>query len=170
MTRLLCGRYYIWDHVYERTAKSTQHAEHLARNGGTMKIPMVLLIGSSENAFGPLLRQHLEAHGCDCRFVPTYAEGAELVRQFQFDLILSNGQPGVNTLIPSLLGSSVSLFCAHTVEDGCLWLPVILKGNECLGASVLHPKEFSKKLDQILDEFGPQQRKHSQSHKTLWHA
>lgn len=122
-----------------------------------MNVPTVLLIGRSEMDFSSV-RHHLEDQGCDCRFVSSYQEGAELVAQLHFDLILSSVHPGIRTLVPSLLGSPVSMFCAHAIEDSCLWLPVMLKGDECLGKPPLRPKEFAEKLGQILDEIGPHGR------------
>jgi hypothetical protein len=114
-----------------------------------MSVPTVLLIGRSEMDFGSV-RHYLEDQGCRCRFVSSYHEGAELFGQLHFDLILSSGQPGIRTIVPSLLGSPVSMFCAHAIEDSCLWLPVMLKGSECLGEPPLRPKEFAEKLGQIL--------------------
>lgn len=138
-------------------------------DGEQMSIPMVLMIGSSELDFASV-RRHLEDQGCDCRFASSYTEGVELFSQLRFDLILSSGMPGIRNLASSFRGLPVSVFCSHPIEDSCLWLPVLVKGKECLGAPALHPKEFSKKLDQMLDELGPHPRKHSQSHNTLWHA
>lgn len=134
-----------------------------------MKIPTVLMIGSSESDFASV-RRHLEGQGCDCRFVSSYAEGLKLFGQLRFDLILSSGVPGIRNVTSSLLGLPVSVFCSHPIEDSCLWLPVLVAGKECLGEPALHPKEFSKRLDQILDELGPHQRRHSESRTDFWRA
>ena len=134
-----------------------------------MEVPRVLLIGKSEMDF-VTLRRHLEEEGCECRFVSSYSDGVELLGQLRFDLILSNGQPGIRNLVPSLSGSSTSLFCAHAIEDSCLWLPVVLKGDECLGAPPLRPKEFAEKLEQILDEIGAHRVKRARTRSNAWHA
>lgn len=116
-----------------------------------MKIPKVLLVGKSEADFGQL-RQRFEQRGCTCRFVPSYSDAAALFGQLCFDLILCSGQPGIRTLVSSVAGSSASLFCAHVIEDSCLWVPVILHGDECLGLPPLSPSEFSEKIWRIIDE------------------
>lgn len=124
---------------------------------------------NARDEFGSV-RHHLEDQGCDCRFVSSYQKGAELLAQLHFDLILSSGQPGIRTIVPSLLGLPVSMFCAHAIEDSCLWLPVMLKGSECLGEPPLRPKEFTEKLGQILDEIGPHERRRTgAAHSNFWH-
>lgn len=134
-----------------------------------MNAPAILMIGSTELDFGSV-RRHLENQGCHCRFVATYSEGIELLGELHFDVILSSGMPGIRNLVSSLFGLPVSVFCSHPIEDSCLWLPVLVKGKECFGAPALHPKEFSKKLDEILNELGPHTRHDAESHASLWRA
>lgn len=118
------------------------------------KLARVLLIGKSERDFFPL-RQHLVAQGCQCTFVSSYSEGVKLFDQQQFDLVLCSGQPGIRTLFPSVVGSVASVFCAHPIEDSCLWVPVVLNGDECLGgAPTLRPSEFSQAIRRIVDQIG----------------
>jgi len=116
-----------------------------------MRVPAVLLIGKSEMDFAAL-RRHLEGQGCDCRFASSYSEGVELFGRLHFDLILVSGQPGIRTLVSSVAGSSASLFCAHAIEDSCLWVPVVLNGDECLGLPPLRPGEFSEKIRAMIHE------------------
>lgn len=116
-----------------------------------MKVPKVLLVGRSEPDFGQL-RRHLEDRGCTCRFASSYSDAAALFSELRFDLILCSGQPGIRTLVSSVVGSSASLFCAHAIEDSCLWVPVILHGDECLGLPPLSPSEFADKIQRIIDE------------------
>lgn len=116
-----------------------------------MKVPKVLLVGKSEADFGQL-RRRLEDRGCTCKFVSSYPNAVTLFSELRFDLILCGGQPGIRTLVSSVVGSSASLFCAHAIEDSCLWVPVILHGDECLGLPPLSPSEFSAKIWGIIDE------------------
>jgi hypothetical protein len=116
-----------------------------------VKMPTVLLIGRTEMDFS-LVRQHLQNQGCNCRFVPSYSEGVALLGQVRFDLILSSGQPGIRALVSTIVGSATSLFCAHAVEDSCLWVPVVLNGDECLGLPPLHPNEFTERIGAIIKD------------------
>lgn len=109
----------------------------------------VLLIAEFERDLA-VLREHLESQGCRCEFAPSYSEGVRLVESGRFDLVLSNGQPGIRALLPALVGSSASLFCGHAIEDGCLWIPVVIEGKDRFGDPPLRPKEFSDTLRQIV--------------------
>jgi hypothetical protein len=111
----------------------------------------ILFVGESKMGFS-LLLQRLEERGCVCKFACSYPEGVRLIAEQRFDLVLCSGQPGIRTLFPSVISSSASLFCAHSLEDSCLWVPVILHGGECLGAPPLRPREFAKTLNGIVDE------------------
>jgi len=111
----------------------------------------VLFIGESERGFS-LLLQRLEEQGCSCKFVSSYAEGVRLFADQPFDLVLSSGQPGIRALFPAVISSSASLFCSHAIEDSCLWLPVIVHGDECLGKPPLRPREFAETLKRMVDE------------------
>lgn len=109
----------------------------------------VLLVGRSERTFAHVSR-YLVQSGCECKFVPSYADGLKVLEENTFDLVLCSGQPGIKTLVSSLVGSRASVFCAHAVEDGCWWLPVMRDGEECLGSSALRPSEFRTLLEQML--------------------
>jgi hypothetical protein len=111
----------------------------------------VLFIGESERGFS-LLFQRLEEQGCSCKFASSYTEGVRLFADQPFDLVLCNGQPGIRALFPAVISSSASLFCAHAVEDSCLWVPVIVHGGECLGKPPLRPREFAATLRRIVVE------------------
>jgi hypothetical protein len=115
------------------------------------RLARVLLIGKSERDFF-LLRQHLVELGCQCTFVSSYSEGVKLFDHQMFDLVLCSGQPGIRALFPSVVGSVASLFCAHPIEDSCLWVPVVVNGEECLGVPTLRPSEFTETIRRIVDE------------------
>lgn len=109
----------------------------------------VLLVGRSEKTFAHISR-YLEQSGCECKFVSSYGDGLKVLEENSFDLVLCSGQPGIKTLVSSVVGSPASVFCAHAVEDGCWWLPVVRQGEECLGSSALRPSEFRILLEQML--------------------
>jgi len=114
------------------------------------KIVRVLFVGGSKTGFSPLFR-FLEEQQCQCRFASSYTEGARLFAEKPFDLVLSSGQPGIRTLFPLVIDSSASVFCAHIIEDGYLWLPVVLNGGNCLGVPPLQPSEFAQTLRRLVD-------------------
>jgi hypothetical protein len=49
-----------------------------------------------------------------------------------------------------LEGSPTSLFYFYPIEDSCLWIPVVERGQICLGAGVLRPSEFGRILRRTL--------------------
>lgn len=113
------------------------------------RIVRVLLVGRSKRSFAQVSR-YLEESGCECKFASSYTDGLMLLADTPFDLVLCSGQPGIRTLVSSVVGSPASVFCAHAVEDGCWWLPVVRHGKECLGASALGPSEFRILLEETL--------------------
>lgn len=115
------------------------------------RLVKVLLVGDSASGFS-LLTQRLEEQGCSCKVVSSYSGALRLFADEPFDLVLCTGQPGIRTLFPSTIASSASLFCAHAIEDSCLWIPVILRGEECLGEPPLRPREFARMLRRLVDE------------------
>ncbi|MBZ5701852.1 MAG: hypothetical protein LAN84_08390 [Acidobacteriia bacterium] len=111
----------------------------------------VLLVGEHPTGYS-FLSQRLEKRGCECRVATSNSDGARLFRELPFDLILCcDSRDGIGPLVASTLGSSASLFRSHRVENGCLWLPAVLHGQECPGAPALQPREFTKVLDQLVE-------------------
>lgn len=117
-----------------------------------MDMPRVLLVAESAKGVSFLLRQ-LEKRGCECHVATSSSEATRLSRPRAFDLVLCTDRMSrIEEFIESLNGSCSTLFCAHVVEDGCWWFPVILHGTKCLGASALRPAEFTQAIDGILEE------------------
>src|SRR6185437_3756346 len=112
----------------------------------------VLLIGESENG-SSYLRGQLENRGCSCWFARATRESIELFGHYSFHLIL-NTTPlhQVNPLLAEMGGSNCSVFYSHPVEDGCWWLPLIRRGQKCVGVPALRPHEFIGELDQMVKE------------------
>lgn len=115
------------------------------------KFVRVLFIGENEAGFSFFFR-HLEEQGCECKLASSYTVGARLFAEQPFDLVLCSGQPGIRTLLAAVTGSHASVFCAHIVESGCWWFPAIRRGEKCLGAPALRPREFAEVLRRMLDE------------------
>ena len=117
-------------------------------NSGPVK---VLLVGERPTGYS-FLSHRLERRGCECRIATSNSDGARLFRELPFDLILCcDSRDSIGPLVASTIGSSASLFRSHRVENGCLWLPAVLHGQECSGAPALQPSEFAKILDQLVD-------------------
>jgi len=110
----------------------------------------VLLVGDSPQSFS-LIRQLLEKHDCECHFAGSLEAVKNLLRLWQFDMVLSShGIPSypIQALVGLLSGSSVSLFSSLRVEEGSWWLPVLQCGKECYGPA-LTVGEFSRVLDDL---------------------
>lgn len=111
----------------------------------------VLLLGECARGSFHLL-WHLEQRGCRCWFATSAKEALELFHQYKFQLILSTSPVRQATQMISLLGrSNCSVFYAYPVEQGCWWLPLMNRGQECFGAPALRPNEFACALDQELE-------------------
>jgi hypothetical protein len=116
--------------------------------------PRVLLIGETIND-SSYLAKRLEERGCHCSFAKSYQESASLLRQGDFDLVLSPARLrdcGGASLIDQLNGSGATLFYYHAVERGCWWLPALRRGRECFGSPALRPSEFVTVLDELIKE------------------
>ncbi|MBZ5529022.1 MAG: hypothetical protein LAN71_14130 [Acidobacteriia bacterium] len=123
-----------------------------ASNAGPVRI---LLVGESPMGFS-YLSQRLEKRGCECCVAYSNYDGARLFREHPFDLVLCCGsREGIESLVTSIIGSSASLYRSHRVEDGCWWLPAVLRGEACTGAPAFQPGEFMKVLDQVVESLRP---------------
>jgi hypothetical protein len=88
-----------------------------------------------------------------CLIASTVAEVGELSKKRKFDIILSNHHLPDGTgfaLIDRFQNLPVSLFLSHPVEDGCIWLPGILRGVMCWGAAAMKPRAFVGLLAELI--------------------
>jgi CheY-like chemotaxis protein len=88
-----------------------------------------------------------------CVVASTISEVGELSKSRNFDLVLSNYHLPDGTgfsLIDRFQHLPVSLFVSHPVEDGCIWLPGILRGVMCWGTAALQPRDFVRLLVDII--------------------
>ena len=112
----------------------------------------VLLVGQTARSSFQLL-QLLDNIGCQCRFASTYRDACTLISQTAFDLVISQLELPDRTAYPLLdwlRGSTATLFFSKTVENGCLWLPMLARGREWVGAHALRPEEFRDMLGKTL--------------------
>jgi CheY-like chemotaxis protein len=88
-----------------------------------------------------------------CVIASTIGEVGELIKERKFDLVLSSYHLPDGTslaLIDRFRNLPVSLFLSHPVEDGCIWLPGILRGVACWGAAALKPLAFVRLLTSLI--------------------
>lgn len=111
----------------------------------------VLCIGRKERGFS-LLLSYLTKQGCECELASSYSEGARRFADRPFDLVLCNGEPGIETLLDVVKGSTASVFRAHAVENSCWWVPAIRQGKNCFGMPALRPNEFAETLRSMSDQ------------------
>ena len=112
----------------------------------------VLLVGQTARSSFQLL-QLLDDTGCQCRFASTYRDACTLISQTAFDLVISQFELPDRTAYPlldRLIGSTATLFFSKRVENGCWWLPMLVRGRECVGAHGLRPGEFLDTLGKTL--------------------
>jgi hypothetical protein len=110
----------------------------------------VLLVGDSPQSFS-LSRQLLERSGCECHFAGSLEAAEDLLRLWEFDIVLSTHRlPGDTTqrLVGLLSGSGASLFSSLSVEEGSWWVPVLQFGKEYYGPA-LRVGEFAHVLDDL---------------------
>jgi hypothetical protein len=113
-------------------------------------IVRVLLVGESPQSFS-LSRQLLEQNGCKCHFAASLGAAKDLLRLWQFDLVLSTHivpSETIGKLVRLLSGSDMSLFSSLRVEEGSWWLPVLQFGKECYGPA-LRVGDFAHLLDDL---------------------
>ncbi len=121
-----------------------------------MRIPNVLLVGGTPSLSQySYLAQRLTSWGAECRFATSYKEVCALLGQQTFELVMSGMRlvdGSALRMIPLLEGSPSSLFCFHPIQDSCLWIPIVERGQVCWGASALRPSEFGRLLRRALTE------------------
>jgi CheY-like chemotaxis protein len=88
-----------------------------------------------------------------CLVASTLREVHELTKSSKFDLVLSNYHLPDGTgfaLMERFRNLPVSLFLSHRVENGCIWLPAIVRGVPCWGAASLKPRVFNRLLAELV--------------------
>jgi len=117
-----------------------------------MRKPKVLLVGECANPQS-LIAQRLSAWDADCQSANSSEEACHLLTQQTFELVMSETtlvDGSALRIIPFLEGSSTTLFCSHPIEDSCVWIKLVDRGQVCWGAPALRPSEFRRLLYRLL--------------------
>lgn len=112
----------------------------------------VLLVGERPQDFF-VSGQLAERTGCQCYFAKSEQEIAELLKAWEFDVVLSThgiSAGSIHRLTALFSGSRASVFYSLRVDEGYWWLPVLTLGKECLGTPAFRPREFVHVLGQLL--------------------
>jgi hypothetical protein len=112
----------------------------------------VLLVGQTARSSFQLL-QWLDNQGCQCHFASSCNDACIVISQTAFDLVISQFELQDRTAYPlldRLIGSTTTLFFSKRVENGCWWLPMLVRGRECVRAHGLRPGEFLDALGKAL--------------------
>ena len=118
----------------------------------TITPKIVLVVGETAKASLPLMHW-LSERGCQCHFAASYGDACRLLSNMEFDLVLSQYQLPDRTAFPLLdwlIGSPTTLFLSTAVESGTLWLPMLDRGERCVGAPLLRSGEFADALAKVL--------------------
>jgi hypothetical protein len=113
-------------------------------------IVRVLLVGDNPQSF-LLSRQLLESNGCECHFARSVEAAEDLLRLWQFDIVLSTHKvpsDAIQSLVGLLTGSGTSLFSSLSVDEGSWWVPILQFGKDCYGPA-LRVDEFARVLDDL---------------------
>ncbi len=84
--------------------------------------------------------------------MPPEAVTQDFVRENEHNLILldSTVSPEQRRMLTAeLIGSCTTLFYAFPVENGCWWLPALMRGEDCHGAPAISRKDFPEELSRI---------------------
>jgi hypothetical protein len=110
----------------------------------------VLLVSENKQGWWYLTGQ-FERRGWRCWFATDLEEIQSLLDKQSFHLILSTRPiTAEHPLMALLRGSDCNLFYSYPIEDSCLWLQPMRKGQECLHTPILHPSEFMTSLDALV--------------------
>lgn len=100
------------------------------------------------------LLERMAKSGWACVAAEAAQPAFDLAGTSRFDLILSETNlPDGNfrDLMKLLAEPESSLYTCLPVQDDCWWVPVIRKGQFCLGSPALRSREFCEELTQILE-------------------
>jgi CheY-like chemotaxis protein len=113
----------------------------------------VLLVGDTARNSSQLLHW-LGRGGCDCQTAASYRDACTLLSRNEYDLVLSQYQLPDRTAFPLLdwlIGSSTTLFLSTAVETGSWWLPMLERGERCVGAPIVRADNFTKVLQIVMN-------------------
>ncbi len=112
----------------------------------------ILVIGTSSLGTDALLRQ-LESCGWGSRTVETLREARDLLETFRFDVVLaaeslSDGRS--YELAERILRQAGSLIVGISLTESCLWLPVVSRGADVLGARAFGAATLESEIEALI--------------------
>src|SRR5258707_7873854 len=113
----------------------------------------VLLVGQTARSSFQLL-QWLDNQGCECHFASSCEDACILISETAFDVVISQSELPDRTAYPlldRLMGSTATLFFLKPVENGYSWLPILVRGRECVGEHGVRSGEFLDTLGKRVD-------------------
>ncbi len=114
--------------------------------------PKILLVGR-EFTPGSTFLERLCRNGCACAVAGSLEEARAVVRESEFDLVLSGIALADGSAVPLLgllEGTPATLFFCVAVHDGCWWLPALDRGRRTWGQAALRPAQFAAILAELL--------------------
>src|SRR5262245_53394405 len=114
-----------------------------------------VLLAGDDVGQSPKLLRWLHSRGCLCQFASSYRDACHLILRTEFDLVICQYQLPDRTAFPllDLLGdSSATLFFSARVEDGCLWLPMLERGERRVGTPLVRSSDLMEALDRVLSD------------------
>lgn len=114
--------------------------------------PSVLLVGRS-GSWGTLVVRSLQKFRSDVSFVAPQMVTPDYARARNYSVILLDSTVSAEQrrqLVSGLAGSATSIFYTFPVENGCWWLPVLRRGQDCHGTPAFRRNEFPFELERML--------------------
>ena len=114
-----------------------------------------VLLAGDDVGQSPKLLRWLHSRGCLCQFASSYRSACQLILRTRFDLVICQYQLSDRTAFPLLDllgGSSATLFFSTRVEDGCLWLPMLERGERRIGTPLVRSSDLIEALDKVLSD------------------
>lgn len=141
-------------HVVDRLPGifETDSAIAQPRVAPAVSCPSILLVGRS-GSWGALILRSLRKFRSDVSLLAPQMVTPEYARARRYSIILldSTVPPEQRRQLASgLEGSETSVFYTFPVENGCWWLPVLRRGQDCHGTPAFRRSEFPFELERIL--------------------
>jgi hypothetical protein len=136
--------------LFEKLSSLPSHSNSVT----VVSCPTVLLVGRN-GAWGTAALKSLEKLGSELSYVTPQDVTPEFLRSGSYKLILldSTVDPEQRKQLTSeLSGSEASIFYTFPVENGCWWVPTLLRGQDCHGAPAFRRNEFPLELERIFQE------------------
>ena len=126
----------------------------LSNSAPAVSCPTVLLVGRN-GSWGTAVLKSLEKLGSELSFATPQDVTPEFLRSGSHNLILLDSTVASEQrkqLTSELNGSGASIFYTFPVENGCWWVPALLRGQDCHGTPAFRRNEFPLELERIFQD------------------